>query len=346
MMELRRCTVHSIQLLRAAAATLVTFYHAHTYFFGSNSKEIIPNESYIFGIGAVGVHIFFVISGFIMVMTSHSSQYYRFIEFISRRARRIYPIYWISMLICLFVFAIFAKMLPLTLSELLGAAILLPGQAGNVIGAAWTLSYEIYFYLCFGLAMCLGLNRGLLVLAAYFLASIAIGVIIPDKGPILAQATNSLLLEFLGGTMIGWLAVRDRLPQRLGPLLTAFALAYFLTGWIEGYDRVPHVISWGIPSVLLVLGLVSWESMAGAHRVVKAAGPLGDSSYALYLNHEAIILVVAAICSFARHWQAIPIAIMATVICIIFGEVVHRGIENPVLQRLQAKPNYRTASTE
>src|SRR5687767_843929 len=65
-----RSTVHSIQLLRAIAAMLVVLFHGQQAFSKHIAQATSPIESYLFGFGAVGVHIFFVISGFIMVFTS------------------------------------------------------------------------------------------------------------------------------------------------------------------------------------------------------------------------------------------------------------------------------------
>ncbi|MBN8831478.1 MAG: acyltransferase [Sphingomonadales bacterium] len=345
-MELRRSTIHSVQLLRAVAAAMVTLFHAHEFLFKRDFTAIFPGEDYFIGFGRAGVHIFFVISGFIMVMTAHSDHDYSARRFIMRRLRRIYPIYWLSAALCYATFWFLAPQpLPVGAGDVLGALLLWPGEAPNIIGAAWTLSFEVYFYLCFGLAMILGLNRGLLLLAAFFIGSIAAGVIVRPQGAVLAQMTNALLLEFLAGAAVGWLAVNNRLPERFGPMLVLISVVLFGAGIAYGYDRLPAIVNWGPASVLLVLGVVSWERRSAANMAVRQIGKLGNSSYALYLNHQAIIFALSITIPVGLSGlPALPIAIAISLVCIVLGELIHRYVENPLLNMLKAKPTLRTAA--
>jgi exopolysaccharide production protein ExoZ len=325
--------------MRAVAAFMVALYHAHLLLIEDRFAPIFNNELYFFAFGKCGVHMFFVLSGFIMVMAT-SERHYSFRKFISRRFRRIYPVYWISALLCLAAFATLATPLPVSFMQSLGAMLLLPGYAPRIIGAAWTLSFEIYFYICFGLAMMLGLTRGLVVLAAFFLCCVAAGKFIDMQNPVLDQVTSALLLEFLGGAAIGWLAVRSKLPERFGALITAAAIVLFMLGLALGYDKVPDALSFGGPSLLLVLGLVSWECRSGAHPLVELIGKLGNSSYSLYLNHEALIFALLVLLRFAAFPQipAIPVALAIALICVVFGIAFHLLVENPLLKRLSAQP--------
>jgi peptidoglycan/LPS O-acetylase OafA/YrhL len=61
----------------------------------------------------------------------------------------------------------------------------------------------------------------------------------------------------------------------------------FVAGLSFGYDRIPSVICWGIPSVMLVSALVFAElnGLTINHRLAK----LGDSSYSLYLVHAILL---------------------------------------------------------
>jgi exopolysaccharide production protein ExoZ len=66
----QNATIHSIQLLGSVAAMLVVLFHTPAVFAAQARPALFAMEGYLFGFGAVGVHIFFVISGFIMVWTS------------------------------------------------------------------------------------------------------------------------------------------------------------------------------------------------------------------------------------------------------------------------------------
>lgn len=328
-------TIHSIQLLRAIAAVLVAIFHAHQAFAARVSQSWFAIEGYLFEFGAVGVHIFFVISGFIMVVTSFGRGGYDVGAFFRRRLARIYPIYWLCVLAYLAVHQLLGRPYQLSWEAITGALILWPGSASGIIGPAWTLSFEMYFYLCFGLAMMLGLTRGLMALGTVFGIAILAGAIIRPTDGLAHVATNSLLLEFLGGTAIGWLALQGRLPLRFGSALTGVALILFAAGIVIGYDRVPSALSWGVPSVILILGLVAWERQAGAAPWVRLTGRLGDSSYMLYLIHTLLVtLAVEAAWSIGGPTSLAPITagVVVAIAALAIAHALHMSIERPLMR--------------
>ena len=162
-MEPTPSTFHSIQLLRALAALLVVLFHTHTAFSEAGSDLLFGDEEYVFAFGAVGVHIFFVISGFIMIVTSRFEPSFQPFEFMRRRLLRIYPVYWICAALYLAFHTFIGELYDISVGQVAGALVLWPGHASSVIGPAWTLAYEMFFYLSFALAMALGLSRGVVV---------------------------------------------------------------------------------------------------------------------------------------------------------------------------------------
>jgi exopolysaccharide production protein ExoZ len=65
-------TIESVQFLRFVAATIVVLYHATVelgpHMTGDNQSMLLRYS----GIGAAGVHLFFVISGAVMVFTTYT----------------------------------------------------------------------------------------------------------------------------------------------------------------------------------------------------------------------------------------------------------------------------------
>jgi exopolysaccharide production protein ExoZ len=327
-------TLHSVQLLRAVAATLVVLFHAQQAFARVAVQTAPSSQSYLFGFGAVGVHIFFVISGFIMVVTTKDDEKYRSKNFLKRRFLRIYPAYWICA--TLYVAAHFLMGAPytLTLSQFVAALALWPTNAASIIGPAWTLSYEMFFYLCFAAARSFGLTKGIVLLGLGFGTSIALGLALNPVDPVPHLITNSLLLEFLLGSVVGWFYVHRRLPLRWAWWFLGAAVGLFLGGIAVGYERLPTVVVWGGPSVLLVLAVVCLEVRGGASRATRLAGRLGDSSYVLYLIH---ILVIALALHFTSAVPAVRridpalTAIFLACVAVVIGEALHRSLERPLL---------------
>ncbi len=332
-------TFESVQALRAIAAILVALFHFQLAYVRSGRIDAHGLETYIFGFGAVGVHIFFVISGFIMVVTNPDPARFNALAFFWRRLVRIFPIYWICCAAYLFVHAVYHDHSFSSVWQLLAALLLLPAHAPDIVGPAWTLPFELYFYLCFGVIMVLFRANSLKLLSIFFLISVAIGVAHHWVSPEARILTNGLLLEFLLGALIGRLAIKRRLPERLSVPLTALALAIFAGGYLYGYHRLPSLLGWGLPSMLLMLGLVSWESRRPAAPQLRQFVRLGDSSYVLYLIHPLVIILAIKAGILSRWLWLGPVtgSCVLTAACVVLAHLVHRKMESPLLDWLKSK---------
>jgi len=136
-------TFLSIQFLRFVAAFAVVL--SHSEFISGVYWPKDTTASYMFGFGHVGVHIFFVISGFVMVYSTfaRSSEGIPVSDFLWRRFVRIFPIYWIYAA----VYVGFGHQIGM--ADAVGSLLLLPRYSSLIIGQGWTLSFELYFYICF-----------------------------------------------------------------------------------------------------------------------------------------------------------------------------------------------------
>jgi exopolysaccharide production protein ExoZ len=334
-------TLHSIQCLRAIAATIVVGFHAHISFMPPSSSIYSSEESYIFGMGKVGVHIFFVISGYIMYLSSfYKHRKLDASRFFKRRLLRIYPVYWIFVVIYLSIAIIIGTYPNLSAGQFWGMLFLLPDSSPLVIGPAWTLSYEVYFYLVFGVVMQFGPARGLLALTGFFFASIVTGILLRPHDPLAVMATNGLLLEFVMGVWIGRLSLRYGLPKAMGGLALVGAIGCYAAGFVWGYDRLPSAIMWGIPSAMLVMGAVIFEqrSTMGLLHPVQRLSWLGDSSYSLYLCHILLITLVITVSKAANVvLPVIPLSVVTTIAAILFAILFHKIVERPAMAALYNK---------
>ncbi|HVI04878.1 MAG TPA: acyltransferase family protein, partial [Sphingomicrobium sp.] len=125
--------LRSVQVLRAVAAMAVVAHHA----FDNGTR-----------VGAAGVDLFFVISGFIMMTTCSSGR--KPGEFLADRAWRIYPMW----LLAVFPWLLMA---PHSTLEVVRSITLWPVYGNRFLNPAldvgWTLSFELLFYLAFALAL-------------------------------------------------------------------------------------------------------------------------------------------------------------------------------------------------
>ena len=140
---------NTIDLLRFAAALWVAIYHFH-------AKSNINNFWIsLFKEGWLGVPIFFVVSGYcIAIALNHSATP---MQFLIRRIFRIYPAYWASLGIVLFIIGGYTAIyhvnsiiaIPKTIGGALCTFFLITKPFNDVElinGVYWTLPYEISFY--------------------------------------------------------------------------------------------------------------------------------------------------------------------------------------------------------
>ena len=289
-------------------------------------------------VGASGVHIFFIISGFVMVITSrHGKDSMPATTFLWRRFLRIYPTYWLVASAYLVLHLVIWRRNPLTLMEYAASFALYSEYASSIIGQGWTLAYEVYFYLCFALSLLF--RRGIVLLTAFFVFSVGAAPVIGWAAHI---ATNSILIEFVAGCWLGCFYLRR--PSMLGRLgLPSLILGIVLLfSTIILPRELPSGITMGLPSMLIVAGAVSMENWLQG-RTARYIAQLGESSYFLYLSH--VLLLEVFVLTISNNGASIAVlSLLFAIACLIVAHVGHFLVEAPMLRAL-ARHSLRSAAT-
>ena len=333
----RRPTFRLIQLLRALAALMVVVHHA-TIMLSQRNRLPIPNWLN----GSSGVDLFFVISGFVMTISSapllsapHPAR-----TFLARRLERVVPMYWlvttVKIAVLLLVPALGLNALG-SMSHVLGSYLFIPSYNPEqaiepVVVVGWTLNYEMAFYVLFAAALALRL-KPLRVLAPPLLVFGLWGLVHAPRGPVWVEFyQNTLLLEFLFGVLLGLALPRVlRLPWPAGLVLVAGGLGALLF-WRDPGVSNARGLEWGLPALAVVAGALTLESRWGA-RSPRWLLELGDASYSIYLIHTFALPAVGLLLSRLRHPWAGEIAmsvIVAVVLSTAAGELTYRLVELPM----------------
>lgn len=231
-------------------------------------------------LGAAGVDVFFVISGYIIATISPGQTPSRFL---ASRVWRVYPPWLLAVLPWLL-------MTPLTLSKWLASLTLWPIYGDFTVPAldlGWTLSFEVLFYL--GTAIALR-SRAYVPLAA-FVAAIVLNNFI--RSNLLNFVGNPIIFEFLMGIAL----VQLPKSSRLAPLLIVLSVILFAFSPVSIYNghatrsadyAMCRVLLWGVPSALLVYGCSALENcfQSGFFRIPVV---LGNASYSIYLWHPLFL---------------------------------------------------------
>ncbi|HEY8572367.1 acyltransferase [Phenylobacterium sp.] len=320
--------VRSIQYLRGFAAFGVLIYHAAERAGGA------------FGLGAAGVDVFFVISGFIMwVVTCRKPPSPH--DFLIRRAQRIVPLYWgLTLLVAGVAVAapfVFPNM-RVSAEHLLMSLFFVPhydsgGLIAPLIVPGWTLNYEMFFYVLFAAGLLAPTRVRPWLVTAALVALVAIRPLGDTSNAIWATYTNPLLLEFASGIWLGKAWAEDRLPSpRIGWALVVAGLLGFAAAGFSGIDvERARVLVWGIPSLLLVAGAISIER----HGPVPSMRPLqalGDASYSLYLIHGLAISAVFRALQMVGLTNPILLFAASIVAGVIAGLIGYHLVEKPMMK--------------
>ncbi|RZL04608.1 MAG: acyltransferase, partial [Hymenobacter sp.] len=191
--ELRQPPIRygEIDLLRFLAALAVVFFHFT--FRGFHADQLSPVEypvlGSVFKYGYFGVDLFFLISGYVVLL---SAQGKTLGQFFTSRVTRLFPAYWVA---CTFTFVVvrlfgpaphtpgWSPILDAPVHEYLVSMTMLQRFFGvpDLDGVYWTLSIELVFYFLVALLISFGwLRHLLLVLAGWLMYCAVIGPV--DNG--------------------------------------------------------------------------------------------------------------------------------------------------------------------
>jgi exopolysaccharide production protein ExoZ len=297
-----------VQALRFVAAALVLWVHAEALFWRVRPGTPSVLHGYA-PLGAFGVDIFFVISGAIMVISnrSHFAEPGRPIRFLLQRASRIYPPYWVYLTLVLMT-ELLRRTRP-DLGYLLRSYSLVPvldsaGKLRPLLGVGWTLSYELYFYALFALALHLPLRTGLTLLVTALGAITALASLLDPRSAAGMFLSDSIVVEFGAGVVIG--VVSDRLRR----IPRALAVAAIILGAVAAGQSIQmngaRGLLWGGPAALIVLGTVALDR-GDRSSVPRWMVRLGDSSYSLYLMHPVALTLLAIVHTRTGILKSLPV---------------------------------------
>ncbi|MBW9052124.1 acyltransferase family protein [Rhizobium mesosinicum] len=332
-----------LQYLRAIAALMVVYFHAILQL--AKVNPAIDATSFIYG--ETGVDIFFVLSGFVMWLTT-SGRSMTPADFARKRIKRIVPLYWLATLFSAAVALIAPSLLKSTtfdLPHLMASLLFLPwinpvdpAMIAPVIVPGWTLNYEMFFYFVFALLLPIREDYRLPALFGVFAAILIICHLLPET-----TATKfygqPIIFEFLAGVALGWLyGQKLLLPKRWAWVLLAVSFAFlFINEDLVRPDG--RYYAWGIPAIFIVYSAVSIDF--SKLPFVGWLNYLGDASYEIYITHAftlAFLRIIANHFPIGPLQQPVIFVILCLVLSSIVGAIIHEIITPRRKVRIAGRP--------
>ncbi|MET7653829.1 acyltransferase [Streptomyces sp. NPDC005486] len=333
--------------LRLLAALMVCFYH----YAGKNGEVAqswhqspsvkFPTLSQFATYGSLGVQFFFLISGFVICMSSWGRSVG---DFFRSRVARLYPAYWAAIvLVTAAGLALPVVASPLRSDEILTNLTMLQQPMGvpRVLGVDWTLWVEVRFYALFALFVVwrgVTYRRVVMFCCLWTLAGVFARVadnpltdklVMRDHAPYFIGGLALYLIHRFGNSLLPW-----------GIVVFSFLLGqrYSVTAlWHPGpqgaFHRSPYVIQLIVLVAFVAVAAVAlgWTSRAN-WRWLTVAGAL---TYPFYLIHEHLGWFFIRV--LYRDFGLSPWLTFGTTVLSMLGIawLLHRFVEKPLGPRLK-----------
>jgi peptidoglycan/LPS O-acetylase OafA/YrhL len=338
-------TIHG---LRGVAALIVVFMHLSNFL-----KPVAPDFSSFLSNGYLGVDIFFVISGFIIYISTHEPSARNSLSFFVRRFCRVALPAWAALVLCVVI-------QPPYFRDLILSALFIPLQntappfyGYSVLIVAWTLTYELVFYLIFSVALLFSFGRkyrGMTVASLIIVLCVLAQTqnccsLDPYRAPLfvadiafpnqlLSLAGNPISLEFAVGIFLGWTYL-NRWFHRTGPgaLLLTAPLTFYLIIKFQ-YVAGHGLTRGGILATTIMFYVLCLQAWRDDHHQANATQSnrspftygaillLGEISYSLYLVHPSIKSLVSKLLSRVPAYSSTTVDALVFIVALLFTLVV------------------------
>lgn len=315
-----------------AALTVVCFHFFYRYDTMYGHSDSIPVEWIWWG--KLGIELFFLVSGFVIFWTLERTN--RPIDFIISRFSRLYPVYWVALIITFTTVAIFGLPgLERSVSEALANLLMFHSyfNVPHVDTAYWTLVIELTFYFWVFVLYCIGrLDWVEPALAGCTLAGVLhhLGYI-----EVHGALVNLFNLEFMGFFLAGicFFHISRGNGTRLRWLLIAFSFAVAAITYPT--STLPYLASFYVAFYFAVSGRWRWLSL-------RPLVFLGTISYSLYLIHQNVGYVILNL-GYAHNLNPWLSLLIAFVVSLALATALTFLIERPMLNAVRER--YQSSNT-
>ena len=323
----------SISLMRGVAALLVIYDHLVGMWLQRNAVVWLPAQladrwffdplHIMMHGGAYAVALFFMVSGFVIVYVAQRETRR---EFVIRRALRIFPPLWISIVVLLLAYmvalaysdapALRAYAVTEVLAQpnptpyILAAMTLTNYLLGTlpVNGVAWTLIVEVLFYLHVAVLLPVFKTRPRQAIAIAFGVLLLVQIFARVHWMMFLLAVNLTYVTFLFLGSLVYLRWADRIGNRFFAVASiAFALL-FMRGIRDIVLQPPFTLSgYGVSYAFAWMSFVVLLLLDARIRLGRIMEFFSRISYSLYLNHGGLGLLALTL---FYPWTGYPLGLL------------------------------------
>ncbi|MFH9089077.1 acyltransferase family protein [Streptomyces sp. NPDC017673] len=354
----RQSRLHALDGLRLLAALMVCLYHYAgrggpvSASWHQSPAHVFPTLSQMATYGCLGVQFFFVISGFVICMSSWGRTLG---DFFRSRVARLYPAYWVALVLVTAAAVVLPVVVhPVRPDEFLVNLTMLqqPMGATRVLGVCWTLWVEVRFYALFALFVVLRgvtYRRVVLFCSVWTLAAVVCRtsgnaltdqLVMPEYAPFFVGGLALYLIHRFGSDLLLWGIVA--VSWLLGQSTATQSLWH--AGAQGDFHRSPYVIIAVVTLAFAAVAAVAvgWTRWASWRWLVTA----GALTYPFYLVHEHLGWFVIRVLHRGLGLSPWPTLAVTVLGMLALAWLIHRFVEKPFGPRLKrALKKARTPAT-
>lgn len=324
----------------------MTYHYLFSAYAGGLAGLHFPHADVVARYGYLGVDLFFMISGFVVLLSAWDR---RPGSFVTSRMVRLYPAYWVAVTVTALVSVLFSQgKFPVSLGQYLANLTMLNSLPNieNVDVVYWTLWAEVRFYALILLLTFIGITRRRVTI---FLWSWLAATFIYETG-VLPGAADLVLNTQFSHYFIAGMALC--LIYRFGPSLQSLliflvALGNAIPRAIGFADRVGaryHTEIHRGPVLAIVVTIFAVLLLVALKKTQYLARPwfavLGALTYPLYLLHAHIGFIIFE--RLGPHLNAAVLATATMLLMIAAAAAVHYLVEKSLVSRVRT--NLRCAN--
>lgn len=346
----RLAVMDGLRFLAAASVLAFHFTARSNAAWQTPVDQVFPRLHHVTAYGGYGVDLFFVISGFVILMSTWGRDVP---AFASSRVARLFPAYWACVLLSgVLLLWLWPAPRPTTVPQVLANLTMQQEGFGvlDVDGVYWTLWAELRFYVLMGVLVAIGLTLQRVVLVTYVWP--VLGAIAAASG-FTAGATILVADQapFFAGGMALYLVMRDRRSLvAWGAVLTNLAFAStvsvdVMTRSIAANAHVRVGDTAAAVTGLVCFGLVALATLTPLRRIGwRWLTTIGLLTYPLYLLHQYWgWWMIHLVHDDVPEYVALAIA---TAGCLLLAYLVNRLVERRWARPLRVRLDSELRRTE
>ena len=331
--------VNELDLMRFLAALAVVFHHYSLNGFAVNAQTIAPYPllSSLFRYGYLGVDLFFMISGFVILMTASSGSLR---HFVLSRLVRLYPAFWICCTITFVaILTIGSPDYIATFSQYLVNMSMLSGfmDVESIDSAYWSLFVELKFYALVAIVLLLGRVQQIESLFIFWLVA-TVALVIYPMFHLRFVLLDDYSANFIAGATFFFIWSRGMTWVR-GLVIVAAWLCALYQSTVDVHefeirirnDLSPFVIAAIVSAFFVIMGMVACKQTG----VIGRANWLwlGAITYPLYLLHQGLGFMIYNVAYTKINAHILFWSLVIGMLLLAF--LIHIAVERPVAKLMK-----------